>query len=99
MSAMCQTFQTFWHHKIVVRNAFQLDLCFPPMNMSVVLASVISSTDITVWIGPRLLSSRFEVVDERLPLGIAGGQLVLEYVSIDDMSELTMYSLPPVRIL
>ena len=67
-------------------------------SVNVVFCKPRFDTNITVWIRPRFLSSRFEFVHERLPLGIAGGQPVLKYVSTDDMAELTMYSLPPVRI-
>ena len=97
MSALCQTCQAFWNDEIVIRDAFQLDLSLFSVNV-VYFCEPRFDTDITVWIRPRFLSSRFELVDERLPLGIAGGQSVLKYVSTDDVSELTMYSLPPVRI-
>lgn len=69
----------------------------PPTLVGVLFCKPRFDADITVWIGPRLLSSGLEVVDERLPLGITSGQLVLEHVSTDDMAKSTVYSLPPVR--
>jgi len=70
----------------------------PILSPSVSFCESHFDTDITVWIRPRLLSSGLEFVGKRFPFGVAGRQPVLEYVSMDDMTELTMYSLPPVRV-
>lgn len=50
-------------------------------------------TDVTVWIRSGFFAGRFELINESLPLGVAGGQAVLERVSADDMAESTMYPL------
>lgn len=92
---MCQTFQAFWNDEIVIRHAFQHDLFFLRQRH---FCEPRFDTDITVWIRPRLLSGGLELVGKCFPSRVAGRQPVLEYVSTGDMTELTMYSLPPVRV-
>lgn len=102
MSALCHTSQAFWNGALELHLSFSLStLSEQEPVLELFLFSFCHEprydTNTTGCVHPRFLSSRFELVDERIPPGIAGGQPVPKYVSIDDMSELAMYSLPPVQ--